>query len=375
MFRAGPVARNDNRPRLDRASWQAKAGILVLAAGTGLVTFITLPERGPLSLAVGLTAALLAFIYFFARDLLAAVHGAETAAPSSSRTSFLRRGRARQVPGAARPEPGAQSAAGFLARFRRSLDLAESEAEQAASEFGARGFARLRFATGGAAENDGNDLRHYLNKRLAASQAETRKADGAVLKSLDAVLDHVAGQDAGPRALLVGGAPSIDATAEAISIARALVAAGGQVVLLDLAHGPHSISAALGLPRFPGLADLAAGRAQFEDVIGIDTETPLHVIAAGNPRFAAADGNGRFAAIFAALTEAYDSVVLRADREALRRSASDLGSKVSVAVAVCAKGAGATENLSGFAALGCRTFAYEQGSKERRPRFLGWAAL
>src|SRR5262245_26651821 len=122
MFRAGPVARNDNRPRLDRASWQAKAGILVLAAGTGLVTFITLPERGPFSLTVGLTAALFAIVYFVARDLL----GAETAA-SSHQTSFLARGK--QAAGAARPEPGAQSAAGFLARFRQSLDLAESEVE------------------------------------------------------------------------------------------------------------------------------------------------------------------------------------------------------------------------------------------------------
>jgi hypothetical protein len=367
MFRAGPVARNDNRPRLDRASWQAKAGILVLAAGTGLVTFITLPERGSLGLTVGLAAAVLAIVYFVARDLL----GAETAM-SSNQTSFLARGR--QAAGAAWVEPGAQSAAGFLARFRRSLDLAESEAEQAVKDSGARGFARLRFAGGNAAGDTGNDLRHYLNKRLAASQPETRKANGT-LKSLDAVLGHITGQDTAPRALLVGGAPSIDATAEAISIARALVAAGGQVVLLDLAHGPHSVSAALGLPRFPGLTDLAAGRAQFEDVIGIDVETPLHVIAAGNPRFTAADGNGRFAAIFAALMETYDSVVLHADREALRRIAPDLGSKLSLAIAVRAKSAGATADLSGFAALGCRTLAYEQESKERRPRFLGWAAL
>ena len=384
MFRAGPVARNDNRPRLDRASWQAKAGILALAAGTGLVTFMTLPERGSFSLTVGLTAALLAIVYFLARDLLGATHGAGTGAAQSSQIAFVTRlrGSARQPRVAARAEPGAQSAAGFLARFRRSLELGESEAEEAAKEFGVRGFARLRFVTGSAAENDGNDLRHYLNKRLAASQAETRNAivpkhdAGAhVLKSLDAVLNRIlpARQDAGSRALLVGGAAAIDATAEAISIARALVAAGDQVVLLDLAHGPHSISAALGLPRFPGLADLAAGRAQFEDVIGLDAETPLHVIPAGNPRFAADDGNGRFAAILAALTEAYDSIVLHADREALRRTVPDLRFGLSIAVAVLPQRAGGTADLSGFAALGCQTLAYEQGSK-RRPRFLGWAA-
>jgi hypothetical protein len=381
MFRAGPVARNDNRPRLDRASWQAKAGILALAAGAGLVTFITLPERGSFSITVGLTAALLAIVYVLARDLLGATQGAGTAASQIAFVTRLR-GSARQSRVAARAEPGAQSAAGFLARFRRSLELGESEAEEAAKEFGVRGFARLRFVTGSAAENDGNDLRHYLNKRLAASQAETRNAivpkhdAGAhVLKSLDAVLSQIlpARQDAGSRALLIGGAAAIDATAEAISIARALVTAGDQVVLLDLAHGPHSISAALGLPRFPGLADLAAGRAQFEDVIGLDAETPLHVIPAGNPRFAADDGNGRFAAILAALTEAYDSIVLHADREALRRTAPDLGLELSIAVAVLPQRAGGTVDLSGFAALGCQTLAYEQASK-RRPRFLGWAA-
>jgi hypothetical protein len=383
MFRAGPVARNDNRPRLDRASWQAKAGILVLAAGTGLVTFITLPERGSLSLTVGLAAALLAIVYFLARDLLGGTRGVGTAAAQSSQIAFVTRlrGSTTHARGAARAEPGAQSAAGFLARFRRSLELAESEAEEAAKEIGVRGFARLRFATG-SAENDGNDLRHYLNKRLAASQTETRNAivpkydaGASVLKSLDAVLDQIfpAQQDAGSRALLVGGAAAVDATAEAISIARALVAAGRQVVLLDLAHGPHSISAALGLPRFPGLGDLAAGRAQFEDVIALDADTPLHVIAAGNPRFAAADGNGRFAAILAALTEAYDSVVLHADREALRRTAPDLRSALSIAVVVLSQRAGAPADLSDFAALGCRTLAYEQRGK-RRPRFLGWAA-
>jgi hypothetical protein len=383
MFRAGPVARNDNRPRLDRASWQAKAGILVLAAGTGLVTFITLPERGSLSLTVGLAAALLAIVYFLARDLLGRTRGVGTAAAQSSQIAFVTRlrGSTTHARGAARAEPGAQSAAGFLARFRRSLELAESEAEEAAKEIGVRGFARLRFATG-SAENDGNDLRHYLNKRLAASQTETRNAivpkydaGASVLKSLDAVLDQIfpAQQDAGSRALLVGGAAAVDATAEAISIARALVAAGRQVVLLDLAHGPHSISAALGLPRFPGLGDLAAARAQFEDVIALDADTPLHVIAAGNPRFAAPDGNGRFAAILAALTEAYDSVVLHADREALRRTAPDLRSALSIAVVVLSQRAGAPADLSDFAALGCRTLAYEQRGK-RRPRFLGWAA-
>jgi hypothetical protein len=263
-------------------------------------------------------------------------------------------------------EPGVQSAAGFLERFRRSLDLEASEPAPT--------------------PRDGNELRHYLNKRLdqnkriATSHPEGRKpfaprseTGRIALTSLDAVLDHIAGQGAAPRALLIGAAPpTSDATEEAISIARALLSGGSQVVLVDLAHGPHSVSATLGLPRFPGLADLAAGHAQFDDVIAIDGETPLHVIGAGNPRFAA-EGHERFAAIFAALAEAYDSVVLHADREALRRIAPELKFELSIAVAICAKGAGATSDLGAFMPLGCRILTVEQTAKER-PRFLGWAA-
>ena len=100
MFRAGPVARNDSRPRLDRASWHAKAGILALAAGAGLVTLITFPERESLSLTVGLAAALTAIVYFLVRDLIGATGAAETAEALSSRTPFLARprGGAKQAP-------------------------------------------------------------------------------------------------------------------------------------------------------------------------------------------------------------------------------------------------------------------------------------
>ena len=131
-----------------------------------------------------------------------------------------------------------------------------------------------------------NDLRHYLNQRLAASAADAAndspgkggpvpsKPDsdkvGPVLKSLDAVLNHIvaSGNGGAPRAMLVAGATAkLDATAEAIAIARALVARRDQVVLVDLTRGPASISGALGLPRTPGLTDLVAGRAGFEDVV------------------------------------------------------------------------------------------------------------
>lgn len=389
----GPAAGDAGRSRLERALWRAKAGILALAVGAGLVTLIALPSRGPLSLLVGLGLAFLAIVYFVARDLIGTPREVETSVGQVRRTSFLptHRFRPKQEPVAARLQPSAQSAAGFLERFRESLALAESEAEEAARDLGRGGFTGGRRSGNTARENaglrGGNELRYYLNKRLAAPVSGASRtgmvskstADATVLKSRDAVLDHVqaAARSSAPRTILVGGASAmVDAAAEAISIARALVTASDQAVLLDLAHGPRSVSGALGLPRSPGLTDLSAGRAQFEDIIRIDAETPLQLIAAGNPRFAAsAEENARLIAIFEALTATYDSVVIHADRDALRRFAPALRFELSVVVAVlpARNGGAGTTDLGDFSALGCHVIAYEQSGKESRPRF-GWAA-
>ena len=237
-----------------------------------------------------------------------------------------------------------------------------------------------------------NDLRHYLNQRLAASAADAAndspgkggaapsKPDsdkvGPVLKSLDAVINHIvaSGNGGAPRAMLVAGATAkLDATAEAIAIARALVARRDQVVLVDLTRGPASISGALGLPRTPGLTDLVAGRAGFEDVVRIDEDSSLQVISAGNPKLSAKDDeNERFGHLFEALTQAYDSVVLHADPEAVRQLTPALKFELPIVVAVLPPGAsdsGTKTDLAEFSALGCPVLVYEQSGKKPRSRF------
>lgn len=241
-----------------------------------------------------------------------------------------------------------------------------------------------------------NDLRHYLNQRLAASAAEAANDSpskgaapaktgsdkvGPVLKSIDAVLNHIlaSGKGGAPRALLVAGASSkVDATAEAIEIARALVAKREQVVLVDLTRGPASISGALGMPRVPGLIDLIAKRACFEDVVMVDSDTSLQVIPAGNPKLAISDDeNERFNRLCDALTQTYDCVVLHADREAVRQPTPALKFKLPVVVAVLPAGAGASDantDLTDFSALGCPVLVYEQNGKKPRSRLFERAA-
>ena len=155
----------------------------------------------------------------------------------------------------------------------------------------------------------------------------------------------------------------------------ALVARREQVVLVDLSRGASSVSGALRLPRAPGLTDLAAGRASFEDVVRIDEDTALQVISAGNlgnspPQ---ATRTKQFTRLFEALTQAYDCVVFHADREAVRKLAPALKFELPVVVAVLPSGtrAGSTKtDLTDFSALGCPVLVYEQSGKTLRARLL-----
>ncbi len=183
-----------------------------------------------------------------------------------------------------------QSAAGFLERLRRGAGARRNAGHRALSR--ERRMARphppgshrggrrqCRRPQESPAESEWNhagacrtnDLRHYLNQRLAASAADaatTRRATaarprngsrrrkigpGAEIARCRHQSHRRSVPGGAPRALLVAGATAkLDATADAIAIARALVDRREQVVLVDLTRGPPSISGALGLPRRPG---------------------------------------------------------------------------------------------------------------------------
>jgi Mrp family chromosome partitioning ATPase len=243
-----------------------------------------------------------------------------------------------------------------------------------------------------------NDLRSYLQQRSALSSqtpskepeqngaAPGKHANGSAaaapaLKSLDAVLDHLqslADQD-GPRAVLVmASGPEIDASREAIAIARGLLPHERLRVLVDLACGPNTVSEELALPRAPGFAELAAGDARFDDIVHVDEETPLQVIASGGRTVWLNSGSGskRLARIFEALAQAYDVIVLHADRGTALMLRPILAGRLHRIVAVLARGQnkGSESSLLELAVFGCPVLAYAQGETERRRSFLGRAA-
>lgn len=310
-------------------------------------------------------------------------------------------------------------ASGLLDRLRRNLSAAQSEAKAEEAKPAPGLLARLRRVlprigkdkedAAAAAEAGAdkpaapvpplkaNDLRHYLNQRIAA--ATHRRFEGAAekvvltppkvgsgkigpaLKSLDGVMNHIlaAAKGGAPRALLVSGvAPDVDATHEAITLARNFVARREQVVLVDLTRGASAVSGPLRLPRAPGFTDLSAGRASFEEVIRVDAETPLQVITAGNP---GAKGEGhetdRFMRLFEALTEAYDCVVLHADPDSVRKLSPALKFELPITVVVLPRGATVESEdraLRDFASLGCQILVYEKTGKDGRTGLLGRVA-
>jgi uncharacterized protein involved in exopolysaccharide biosynthesis/Mrp family chromosome partitioning ATPase len=309
------------------------------------------------------------------------------------------------------------AAAGLLDRLRQGLSAGRAELEKEETTINPGLLARLRRALPSGADTPEqvkathtvpaseeavsslrpNDLRHYLNQRIASAARDRvdELADkvalaapkvgkgkiGPALKSLDGVLNHILASTKGgaPRAVLVAGVtPKIDATQEAIRIARSLVARREQVVLVDLTRGASAVSGPLGLPRAPGLTDLAAGRASFDDVIRIDADTPLQVITAGNPAVRViGEELDRFMRVFEALTQAYDCVVLHADGDSVRRLAPVLKFELPVVVVVLPQGASPeseADELSDFAALGCQVVVYEKAGRDGRTGLLGRVA-
>ena len=237
-----------------------------------------------------------------------------------------------------------------------------------------------------------NDLRSYLQQRSAlGSQAPAKEpepsgsvpppkhANGSAaptqaLTSLDAVLDHLQ-----PRAVLVmASSPEIDASREAIAVARALLPHARLKVLVDLARGPNAVSDELGLPRTPGFAELAAGTAGFDDIVHVDEETLLQVIPPGGLAVWPNSGTGskRLARIFEALAQAYDVIVLHADRGTALMLRPILAGRLQriVAVLACEQSKGSDSGLLELAVFGCPVLAYAQGESERRRSFLERAA-
>ncbi len=418
----------DAASRHDMGAVPANATVVSRAHASTKPSF---PKTGPVTLLVTAATALLALAFVLARELIGSTAGA--AAPLRESEPLLKRPRPARTAGTAAPAvppmtspaapelplaaPPAHAAAttnrdrvarpaaaepasrprdrdgvtepvveqrpafeSFIDRLRKALPAAPNEVAEPRTTAPRTSRSGPDPVTG-----QPNDLRRYLQQRAASpgptnpvkkpdTEAPRAAKVGPLLKSLDAILNHIAarnGNGAARTILVAPVAARTQSTGEAIQLARALAAKRQRVVLVDLTRSASSVSGQLGLPRAPGLTDLAAGRASFEDVVHVDAQTPLQVIPAGNPTVRAnGDEARRLVRIFDALSQAYDCVVLQADAETVHKLESVLAGRVQVVVAVVSPGADprqSEQRMAELASLGGHVLGYEQTGRQTHP--------
>lgn len=85
----------------------------------------------------------------------------------------------------------------------------------------------------------------------------------------------------GLRTLVTGSADVFSLAEEAAAISRRLADTGAAVIMVDWSLNGCGIAEPLGLPTWPGFAELADGRARFEDVVRSLHDSDVHLIPCG----------------------------------------------------------------------------------------------
>ena len=152
---------------------------------------------------------------------------------------------------------------------------------------------------------------------------EPRAAGIPAAGSNDELVAHIAErtpQRGGYRSLVAGQTDGVDGGAVAIALATGLAEAGHPSVLIEWSNGSASIARQLGLASAPGMAELVAGSATFEDVVTMVPGTECHFIPAGHAlgEVPAALDPDQVNLVLDALDEAYAHIVVAGEHDAVR---------------------------------------------------------
>jgi tyrosine-protein kinase Etk/Wzc len=116
--------------------------------------------------------------------------------------------------------------------------------------------------------------------------------------------------DAGRRVAVVGAKRNVGTTATAVLLARAL-ARESSVVLVDFVFDAPNLSVISIDPMAPGIAELVSGAASFGDIITLDQDSSVHIVATGNvDDRAELSASPMLTTVIEALARSYDHVVI-----------------------------------------------------------------
>lgn len=114
---------------------------------------------------------------------------------------------------------------------------------------------------------------------------------------------------------------------EALELARSIAASGVRVGIVDFSTAGQGVSGILGLSNIPGLGELLAGSAGFEDVVSADPEGSVQIIPPGALQrdVFTGEASDKWVRILSALRQTYDCLVLHVSLSGARRLIAGLG--------------------------------------------------
>ena len=149
----------------------------------------------------------------------------------------------------------------------------------------------------------------------AAAEPDTPPVMAAVASTPREVADLLMQRYAnktGCRSLITGASVDVDAIQDAVALAKALAEAGRQIVLVDWDRNGEHLAKVISGTLSPGMNELLAGEASFEDVIQRVPGSEAHVITAGSFDASAPSeiDAERANLLLDALDEAYDHIIV-----------------------------------------------------------------
>jgi hypothetical protein len=197
--------------------------------------------------------------------------------------------RSRAVKASKGPKPAAVRSPGHAPAVH-----APPPADKAEGDDGARHKTASEFTSAPSTSVTGADLARVATIGSLARRISTRSDGG------------------GYRTLVAGETDLMSVSGHGIELAKALADLGQSVILIDWAPEGDGVSHALEMPAGPGIAELLAGAATFEQIIRRMPGSDAHVIGAGafEDADALAPDPDRLNLILDALDEAYDQVIV-----------------------------------------------------------------
>lgn len=177
-------------------------------------------------------------------------------------------------------------------------------------------------ASAGDENAEDTSRRHPPSDTMSTHTGPVTESDVARVATIGSLARRIAAHSngGGYRTLVAGETDLMGVSGHGIELAKALADIGQSVILIDWAPEGDGVSHALALPAGPGIAELLAGTASFEQIIRRMPGSDAHVIGGGTFEEAEtlAPDPERLNLILDALDEAYDQVIVAGRTEPAR---------------------------------------------------------